>query len=71
MPPPSFDLMLDNMWDEAKGTFDLGNGVNMTFDVRPKISKETWKREWQKDVLGYEDFADVNGRIIMPNLGII
>jgi hypothetical protein len=42
---------LDWLWEEGAGTIDCGNGIMMTYDVRPKMTKEQWKKEFMKSIM--------------------
>jgi hypothetical protein len=66
------NIILDELWKDAQGSFDLGD-VKIEYDVRPNMTKEEWKKQWTEQVFGkQDDFVQCpNGKILMPNLGII
>lgn len=50
------------------GTFDLGDGLKATFDLRCMAQERLKKFEMEKR----QEFCQLpDGRIMMPNLGII
>lgn len=63
---------LDDIWEEGKGSFDFGE-IKIDYDVRPNISKEEWKREFERKVYGRDThfWTDKSGRIYMPQCGIV
>ena len=66
------ESMLDELWDEAEGTIELGS-VKATYNVRPKNkTKEQWKRKWNANIRGENDYCiNKKNEIIIPGLGII
>ena len=67
----SIDTILDDIWDSAEDTIDFG-GVKVSFNVRPNISKEQWKKQFKVNIFGEQDYYVLkSGKIIMPELNII
>jgi len=44
------NIDLDFLWEEGAGTIDIGNGIKCTYNVRPNISKEEWKKSFMQGI---------------------
>ena len=73
MTPDTNMDFLDELWKEAQGKIEIGN-IKIRYNVRSKVGIEQWKKEWIKKVFGKSEsktYVDKNGRITMPDCGII